>query len=202
MGCFRGRRSANTSTRWRCGIVCVAAPISETRSGSRPATVAMVGRKRTSSLGWAKAWGRQLVEWEYTVPLDVPFNRTAGFHRTCAWFLGEAAEQRSMMAANCLVHALVVRMTFERKAAGATLERTLGELDGLPETVISAAYHSSSPLREEMLRACMHGPVGGARAVAYLRGAANRRTLARRKHGASPSCRAETQPDHKKRKRP
>lgn len=202
MGCFRGRRSANTSTRWRCGIVCVAAPISETRSGSRPATVAMVGRKRTSSLGWAKALERQLVEWEYAVPLDVPFNRTAGFHRTCAWFLGEAAEQRSMMAANCLVHALVVRMTFERKAAGATLERTLGELDGLPETVISAAYHSSSPLREEMLRACMHGPVGGARAVAYLRGAANRRTLARRKHGASPSCRAETQPDHKKRKRP
>jgi len=162
----------------------------------------MVGRKRTSSLGWAKALERQLVEWEYAVPLDVPFNRTAGFHRTCAWFLGEAAEQRSMMAANCLVHALVVRMTFERKAAGATLERTLGELDGLPETVISAAYHSSSPLREEMLRACMHGPVGGARAVAYLRGAANRRTLARRKHGASPSCRAETQPDHKKRKRP
>lgn len=153
MGCFRGRRSANTSTRWRCGIVCVAAPISETRSGSRPATVAMVGRKRTSSLGWAKALERQLVEWEYAVPLDVPFNRTAGFHRTCAWFLGEAAEQCSMMAANCLVHALVVRMTFERKAAGATLERTLGELDGLPETVISAAYHSSSPLREEMLRA-------------------------------------------------
>lgn len=99
---------------------------------------------------------RQLIERVYAEPIGAPFDRTVAFYGECVLVSGKVPQERSGLAVFCLIHTLITRITFERKAAGATFEQVVAALQGLPESVvpvISAAYHSTLPRIASMTRA-------------------------------------------------